>query len=218
MTRTEIRSQINPVTFAVKHSFFKQNGEGTVRCENMDYAMKLVAATSALSDKYDISILKPMKPRVRISGVSSELSEDEIISYLKKQNNLPDPCDAKVIRLQKNEHRQTTIRMCTEGYELMVPSLNHYNSLSLNRYNCSAYGHKASTCDKPPCCPKCAGDHKANEREADFEKCVNCDQRNRERKSPCDEIFDIDHSAWSSNCPIYQKRANNAKQRIDYSV
>ncbi|XP_055523060.1 uncharacterized protein LOC129717229 [Wyeomyia smithii] len=44
--------------------------------------------------------------------------------------------------------------------------------VNVNRcYNCSAYGHKASTCDKPPCCPKCAGDHKANECEADFEKC-----------------------------------------------
>lgn len=91
--------------------------------------------------------------------------------------------------------------------------------INVNRcYNCSAYGHIASACKHPVCCPKCAGGHKANDCEADFEKCVNCDKANGQRKSPYDEILDINHMAWSVDCPLFKKRAYNAKQRIDYSI
>ncbi|XP_053698676.1 uncharacterized protein LOC128745627 [Sabethes cyaneus] len=85
-------------------------------------------------------------------------------------------------------------------------------------FNCSEYGHKASACSKPHCCPKCAGPHDAKECSADFVKCVNCDQLNKRRNAPDDNLVDICHAAWSIDCPLNMKNLKRARQRIDYST
>lgn len=234
VTRADVRNKLDPALFAVKLALFKENGEGSIRCENMECAQKLAnAASKVLSEKYEISILKPLKPRVKITGLSDDVTGDEIVDNLKKQNNLPCSAEIKVIRIQKRESRNYNSAValleidprtfdCLMKLQRVCVGWNRCwitEDVNVNRcYNCSTYGHKAATCNNTCCCPKCAGDHKANECENNYLKCVNCDQANKLRKSSYDELHDVNHAAWSINCPIYRTRANNARQRIDYSI
>lgn len=231
VTKSDIRENIDPVAFCVKAVRYKEDGEAAVRCESKQCALKLVeAASNILTDKYDITILKPLKPRVKIFGLSDTLSADEILDKLKKQNNLPDSADVKVIRLLKNDNRLTGAVLETDAvtFDCLInrqrvnvgwDRCKVVEEINVNRcYNCTEFGHKAANCEKPMCCPKCAGDHKANDCKSDFEKCANCDRANKQRESTLDEVVDINHSAWSRECPIFKRRARNARLKIDYSV
>lgn len=88
---------------------------------------------------------------------------------------------------------------------------------ALRCFNCSEFQHRAATCMKPACCPKCAGGHRVEDCDADFEKCINCHLENVQRSSKHDDLLDVAHSAWSHDCPINLKRLARARQKIDFA-
>lgn len=233
-TKHDICEKFDPIEFAVKELHLRESGEVAVRCENKDQALKLVkAATDMLSVKYTIDIQKPLKPRIKIIGFSKVMSEEKLVSNLKQQNPGANLLDVKVIRITRNEKRtsnQMSVILETDacGFDTLM-KLKQVN-LGWERcrvleatdvmrcFNCSEYGHKAASCVKTACCPKCAGDHKINECLAEFEKCINCHRVNMERQSSDDELLDVTHSSWSSDCPFFVKQLKKARQRIDFSI
>ena len=233
-TQKDVHRKLDPAKFSVKAAIFKDDGEAVIRCDTCEDAQKLAdTATTLLSEKYVISIQKPLKPRIKVFGLSDDLTPEEILTKLARQNNLAESHDLKIIRLQKAKSRKSNpidaiLEVDARSFEHLIRSKRV--NIGWNRckvvevvnvlrcYNCSAYGHKASSCSSNACCPKCSGDHNADECEADFVKCVNCERLNKDRKSPYDEIVDVNHSAWGTDCPIYRKREKIAKQRIDYST
>lgn len=155
------------------------------------------------------------------------------MSKLKKQNNIPEPSEISVTRIVKRKHRSSDsvmayLEMDPQTFDHLM-KMRRVNigwercpiieSIDVMRcYKCSEYGHRASSCMNPLCCPKCADGHEVKDCQSDYEKCVNCDKINKQRTSRDDDIIDICHSAWSTDCPLYQKRLQNTKMRIDYSI
>ncbi|XP_058827814.1 uncharacterized protein LOC131687742 [Topomyia yanbarensis] len=192
---------------------------------------KMSTSKELLSEKYDIEIQKPLKPRIKVTGISEEFSQDEIIGKLKAQNSLPESCELKIVKSQKREHVKNNPFVIT-----LETDANTYNCLlKLQRvnigwdrcrifedvdvfrcYNCSEYGHKAQACSKPVCCPKCAEGHKAKDCEAANAKCVNCVGMNAAAQSATEKMSE-NHAAWSLDCPLYSRRLKLARSRIDYS-
>lgn len=212
----------------------KENGDVIVRCETSTHAQKLVsAAVDILSDDYEVSILKPLKPRLKVIGLSENLDASEFVSTLKKQNGLPDSSDVTLIHMRKIEKWKqfpfiAVLETDAQTFETLIQrqrvnirwdrcqvteNVNVYRC-----FKCSRYGHKAATCVNPTCCPLCAGDHAVQECDATFEKCINCELKNKQRKLPYDELLNINHSAWSSECPVYQKRLKAVRKMVDYSA
>lgn len=233
ITQKDVHRKLDPAEFLVKSAFFKEDGEAVIRCETSENALKFVnAATKMLSEKYDISVQKPLKPRIKIFGISEDFTAEEILTKIRKQNNLPESSDVKIVKLQKAKSRKSNpvdavLEVDAKSFDYLI-KLERVN-IGWNRcramemvnvlrcYNCSAYGHKASSCSNSVCCPRCSGDHNADECEAEYEKCANCERLNKDRKSKNDELLDTNHSAWGTDCPIYQRRYKLAKERIDYS-
>lgn len=230
VTKTAIREKLDPVQFCVKDVFFKPNGDALIQCSSNSLAMNLLkSAQSQLSDKYEVEILKPLKPRLKIVGFSVSMKQEELIYKLRKQNGIPTSAELKLIHLTDEKHTRKSAIIETDaktfallmdlkrvhlGWERCVV----FESINVLRcFNCSEYGHTATNCSKPACCPKCAEYHEVNECTSDYEKCVNCTIVNKEKNLPADFQVDVCHSSWSSECPVYQKRMKKFRQRIDYS-
>lgn len=232
-TKSEICGKLDPVSFAVRDVRIREYGEVAVRCDSKDLALKLVNAASVVfSGKYNIELQKPLKPRIKIIGFTDEMSEEELLSKLRKQNSSLENFDLRVIRVMKNDKRKSNqmsaiLETDARGFETMTKLQRVYLGWercrlvdatdALRCFNCSEFQHKAAVCTKPVCCPKCAGDHKASECEADYEKCINCHLENAKRTCDYDELLDVAHPAWSYDCPVYRKRLSKARQRVDFS-
>lgn len=169
---------------------------------------------------------------MKIIGFDESVSKDKLVDTIKKQNSTLQDVDMNVVRLKKNErHKSNPMTALVEvDASLLVKliKLQRVNvgwfrcrvveDINVNQcYNCFEYGHKACDCTAPACCPKCAECHEFNECESDFQKCVNCYNHNRQFKLNEENQLDIAHSSWSTDCPIFLRRLNRAKQRIDYS-
>lgn len=234
VTLKQVRDKIDPVNFSVKGIRTRENGDVVVRCETSEHAQKLVdAAVDVLSDCYEISVQKPLKPRIKIIGLSEDLDASEFVSVLKKQNELPTSAEITLIRMRKIEKWKqfpfiAIIETDCQTFETLIQRERVHVRWDrcrvaedvnvLRCFKCSKYGHKASSCNNPLCCPICTGDHEATDCDAAFEKCINCELRNKLSKSPYDEQLDVNHSAWSSACPVYQKRLKNVRLMVDYSA
>lgn len=234
VTKRDIQSKLDPISFAVKEVRCRKTGEVSVRCDTKDSAEKMTrTAIECMSEKYEIEMLKAFKPRIKIIGFSDEIDEDELLVKLKKQNEIPETFEMKIIRLLKND--KWKFNPMSAIIETDAPSFEHLMKLRrvnigwercnivevidvLRCFKCSEYGHKASSCSKPVCCPKCAEGHEAKDCDSNFEKCVNCENFNKVQKLPPDEQVDFNHSSWSSECPLLQKRVKRARQRIDYAT
>lgn len=79
-------------------------------------------------------------------------------------------------------------------------------------FKCCGYAHKSQDCKNGLHCARCAGNHDIKECSSEQEKCINCAVSNKDRKTR----LDVNHTAWSSECPIYLRRLRQ-KQYIDYN-
>ncbi|XP_058465695.1 uncharacterized protein LOC131439098 [Malaya genurostris] len=233
-TKQIIREKFDPVTFSVKEVQYRNTGEVSVRCDSNERALKLIdSAKTLLHENYDIELLRPLRPRLKIVGITDELSEEEIVEKIKLQNNLPETSYLKVIRvLNKQTRNNSGLTVIAETDALSFYQLTKLQRINIGWerckvfevvdvmrcYKCSEYGHKAATCVKQLCCPKCAEAHEANECVSDIAKCINCHNQNENLNALNTEKLDISHHSWSSQCPLYKKRLEKAKLRIDYTI
>lgn len=74
-------------------------------------------------------------------------------------------------------------------------------------YNCSAYGHVQTHCQRKMCCPKCGGEHRIDKCKAEQAECPNC---KRAKKS------DTGHKATNPRCPVYKKKLEEKMSRTTY--
>ncbi|XP_055585171.1 uncharacterized protein LOC129738022 [Uranotaenia lowii] len=230
VTRDEIQSNLNPVELEVKDFRSLPSGDVLVRCASASSALQLSDTVNRiLPNRYETEIKAPLKPRIKISGLSEDIDADNIIPLLRQQNNIPESAVLKIVRITKSEGKDMFAIIepdaQTFGQLLRIGRVN----LGWNRcrvteqinvrrcFRCSEFGHIANTCTKPHCCPKCSENHSLNECSSSIQKCGNCMIANTKRTDE-ETLYDIFHSAWSSDCPAYAQRLRLAKQRIDYTT
>lgn len=233
VTKQDIQQKFDPVSFVVKDVRYKESGEASVRCDSRELALNMVsAAKKVLSDNYCIEIQNALKPRVKIIGFAESVTEDKLVSTIRKQNPSLQEEQMKVIRLKKNEKHianpmTALIEVDASSYDKLMKRqrvnigwfrCRVVEDINVNQcYNCFEYGHKARECSAPACCPNCTECHGISECESEILKCVNCYNHNKKFKLNVENQLDTSHSSWSSDCPILQRRRDRAKQRIDYS-
>lgn len=157
-----------------------------------------------------------------------EINFNEFIKLLRKQNECLDNTDELEVVSTKKRHNGTVdVILSTDtntfnkliemnkikiGFEMCRV---RENLIVLRCYKCNQYNHTAKDCKQSVSCPKCAGPHSVQECDVtNVSKCINCVKA----KEDLSMNLNVNHCAWSFDCPIYQRHYNKKKSRIRYST
>ncbi|KAJ3644187.1 hypothetical protein Zmor_026857 [Zophobas morio] len=236
-TRSDILKKVNIMDEKIAVTKVKPVSSGglLISCNDAAGGKKFKEIASVnLSETYNIKEVNSFHPKIRIVGFSSDVSENLLLSYMKKQN--PDLIQqssfCKLIRLWPTRSNKNVFQADVEvdivTYNLLLKSghvligLNPcsvYDAIGIPRcYNCNGYFHSSKQCKKELSCPLCAGKHKVkdcpfSDLDSDTENkkcCINCKiMRNRP------ENLNLNHAAWEYNlCESYKAALNSFKKNL----
>lgn len=231
VTRDYIKNKIDPASIPINNVRSVSNGGIIIECQSKTAADTLRQETiEKLGSEYDVSTPSGMNPRVKVIGLSEELSNEQIINYIRTQNDcVSDSAELKFIKLEesKNINKKyrkfncivemdgTTYSKCMEQGKLNIKWDRCYivEAVQVTRcFNCSGFNHVADNCTKPKVCPKCAEEHNINQCQSTVEKCVNCINSNLNLHLN----LDTNHAVWSRDCQVYQRKLSFKRQKINY--
>lgn len=228
-TKKEVRGEIDQSFVGIKSVRNAKNGAILVECKSMNEADTLVTqANKTIGEKYEIFIEQPKKPKIKIIGMDKEYEDEDLKEIVLRQNEISAIKHLKIVKVIRvpgrkfnavsiiceidSETFQQVMRRGKLNIEWEVCTVvEHVNVLRC--FNCCAYGHRSNDCTKNKKCVKCAGDHDVKDCSSDDEKCINCVTLNIERKLN----INVDHPAWSRDCPVFKRNMKVSKQFIDYS-
>ncbi|KAJ3666501.1 hypothetical protein Zmor_001940 [Zophobas morio] len=226
-TKSDIISNIQPDSEPgiIKVKFIK-NGGIVLNYEHPSELKKL-SQLKDLSDKYEISDLKTPKPKLRISGISSDIDEQQIIPFLIKQNKhiFSESSQCKILKYfpikNRNNYFQVILEVNISTYKnallyghclIGLDGCNIYDAIDVIRcFNCNGLNHSLKTCKKKISCPRCSGPHRVNDCHATNEqlRCINCVSI-QIKDNLSDE--DISHACWDiNNCFFYKRTIEKIK-------
>lgn len=185
--------------------------------------------TTKLGPGYTVSKPKPRVPKLILSGLSREYSEEELLNEVRETNFGFNPNDSfKVV------HHKKMIRNNEESWTYIIEAPpNTFNKLvhryisvdfydhfvkehieAVRCYNCQGYNHKSVSCASACKCARCGRGHKTTEcARSSSLSCINCVDSNKKNGTK----FNTNHSCGSASCKVHQQMMNNVKSKIDYS-
>lgn len=227
-TKKEVRNKINPSQMGIKSVRNGMNGAIIVECGTKTEAEGLLnKVRDELGDNYEAAIPQPKRPRIKILGVEDEYDDDELRTILKSQNDIENVQYLKVVKTIKRRrgvYTEFTLICETDPstFEQIMRRGRLFIDLDscrvtecvdiLRCYKCCGFSHKSQECKNNLHCARCAGDHDIKECSSEQVKCINCAVSNKERKT----TLDVNHTAWSFDCPVYLKRVKFSRQYIGY--
>lgn len=223
-TKRDIMKNIDPVDLNLKVSQVKQVKDGGlfISCEDSEGADNIKKIVrEKLSPDYRVSDVKKFLPKVKIVGLDENYPADEIVKFLRGQNNvISNSSHLRVLKTwatnKNSEIFQAIIEMDADTYTMVMKQgklfvnfdvCSVYDATELMIcYNCSGFNHGQSKCSHNTACPRCAGDHCLNSCTSSVRKCINCFNA---------KLNDFEHAAWDAGkCPIYLKKFNNLKSSL----
>lgn len=228
-TQAELRNAIDPIASNIRGTRHVKNGGVLVTCEDSSSSSKCQEdLVSKLGSKYSVKPLDQNKPLLKIVGLYSKMSEDELVNSIRAQN---DSCDAnsciQLIEMKVQRNGVTAIietDATSYGNILRNGRLNIefercrvFPFIKITRcYKCQEYGHIANYCKKSQhICGKCGDEHKTDECTSETRKCVNCVYAKDVLKA--DPNIDINHYAWSFKCPVFERKQNGLLNKTRYT-
>lgn len=227
-TKEDLIKCIDPANADFSFSKVKQvsNGGILLGCKTTEDSEKFMKlAKEKLSGDYNIRESPGIHPRIRVSGICDNLSEDSLLKLIKK-NNMPyilPESDIKLIKLlptkKNNKIFQAILQVDKFTYERVMKagkiligydSCPVFDGLEVYRcYNCNGFHHSQKNCTKQLCCPRCGDGHLIKDCKSKVLRCCNC----QKLKDAIPDIS-IDHAAWDTkNCTAYDRA--RAKVRSD---
>ena len=240
-TRSDVLKNVNFIDEKIAITHVKQVSSGglIISCQDESDGKKFkeIAAVN-LAENYKIKEVEPLRPSVRVVGMSKDISKELIVTYLKKQN--PDLFNQsfvyKLIRFwpthSNKEIYQADIEVDIRTYNLLLKSghvlvgLNPctvYDAVTVPRcYRCNGFFHSSRQCKNELSCPMCAEKHKINECPISREtsdisekvRCINCKNMRSRPENICEN-----HAAWEYNkCTSYKIALDKFKQDLFSNV
>lgn len=227
LTEKDFKQRIDPNLVQVNSLRKGPKGGLAVVCESKVESDKLEKiAMEELGENY---IIEPQKERsvlIKITDIGEELSEDELITALKNQNEFLADKQMKMINFFKvNSSRSFSaiIEVTSETSELIIENgfvkimfskCRVFEYIRINRcFKCQGYNHKAFECKHMRACKKCAGDHDLKECESNVIKCVNCKIANEKFNLN----FNENHRVTSGRCAVFNKKIKVFKGKVQFS-
>lgn len=202
------------------------NGGLAIECESVVGSNILLKdASNKLGENYVVTIPSKRPTKVRIIGMSEQISSEKILEKIVAQNpeifhfgysvevvstfKVKDRFGAKLVVDSDSFDRLIASSKLRLGWDICRV----HEAFDLVRcYNCSGYHHLSKNCTAKKQCPKCAGEHTLIECESSIEKCCNC----AEAAKSLNLVLRTDHSALSSDCPVYIRKINSQRRRTNY--
>lgn len=230
-TRDAIKEKIDPTKVPIEN--LRNASKGTVVMEGKtkeDVKRIKECVEKEMGEQYDVKMTELIKPKIIISGMDEQFTNEKLINNLRKQNDiLKDIEEIEVLfsysykDSYKNVKYSAVIKIDGENFKNIVDSkvnigwnkcfVREY--LSVRRcYNCLGYYHNAKDCTKKKSCKKCAGDHDIKDCKSEIIKCVNCINANDKLKLN----LDIYHKASSKECNVFLRKLSIERRKINYSI
>jgi hypothetical protein len=140
-----------------------------------------------LVDSYEIKDLKTISPRLRISGVSSDLGKEHIISFLVKQNSsvFSNPSQLKILKYFPTKKKPDVFQFILQvDVNTYIKALNSkhcligldncyiFDAIDVIRcYRCNGYHHSHTFCKRNLSCPRCSESHEVKECKSTVLRC-----------------------------------------------
>lgn len=223
-TKIDIVSNINPVDSNINISKIKnvRNGGILIGCSNVEGAKNFKKlASQKLSENYEVKELKNVNPRLKIVGMSEKYSEEQLLLFLKSQNNVM--CENSVCKVLKvwptkkcSDVYQAIVELDGETYCRVLNTGNLfvnfdnciiYEALDLKIcYKCSGLNHVQKFCNATIACPKCSLNHCISDCNSSNLRCINCVNA---------KLDDCNHAALdTSKCPTYKQKLEQYKSSL----
>lgn len=231
VTRDEIKNKIDPASIPINNVRSVSNGGIIIECQSKTAADALRLETvEKLGSEYDVSTPSGMNPRIKVIGLSEDLTSEQIVNYIRTQNDcINETAELKFIKLEesKNVNKKyrkyncivemdgTTYSKVMEHGKLNIKWDRCYvvEAVQVTRcFNCSGFNHVADKCSRPKVCPKCADEHNINQCNSTVEKCINCINSNINLHLN----LETNHAVWSRDCQVYQRKLSFKRQKINY--
>lgn len=181
-----------------------------------------------LGNNYDVILPEIKHPRLRITNINVELSNDDLIEELKKHNPNIENLDMKLIttiprKFRSHIYKVAVVELKSDEYEkliqietLMLPwrECKVIEHVYIKRcFKCCGFSHISKDCKaKHQVCSKCGGAHKFTDCKSQKLCCLNCKEANDKFKTN----LDTKHHAWSKECIVLQRRIKTLKSKIEY--
>nr|XP_015840434.1 PREDICTED: uncharacterized protein LOC107399195 [Tribolium castaneum] len=168
-------------------------------------------------------------PKIQIFDVPKELETEELVNEILKQEGLPNTIPKKFVKSAfkvgnkegKTNHWVVEVHPAARNYFIKAGSRLYisWKSLHIRDYlritrcfKCQKFGHVSTCCNSEKQCGYCA----SNDHES-----VTCIFKNEETKYKCSNCKragqqNLNHSAGSTVCPIYNHRLQEAIKNIDF--
>ncbi|KAI8120531.1 hypothetical protein CVS40_8209 [Lucilia cuprina] len=226
-TKEELNKKVDPVNLKITKIENRKNGTVIIQSENNEEREKIKNAIQIkLNENYDIKVPSPRNLILKITDISFDYTEDEIIEKIKKQNPI---INGELKLIQKYEYKINDKRKIYT-IKVIVDNDTYYKLISEQKINigwercrvfdgtdiiqcmkCRGYNHKARECKNQECCLKCHGCHKTKECDKEqINKCINCIRMNNRLNMGLDD----NHQTNNKECPVYQNKLKIKKKNL----
>ena len=230
-----VKNIIDPLTDPITRCRKTMRGKVVIECKDEE-SVKMVKnkLTQNMPNDFEVDTPKPVMPMIKIVSVSDYKSNDQLFKYMRKQNSDVFDEDDKLEYVTsykpttKAGVQQTTTVIVKLTHRCFVKALEKkrllinwdsckvYEHVDVQRcYKCSRLGHYVDTCPSDTyTCARCMGPHSVSMCDsAAVLRCANCVDVNATKNLD----LPVDHCAWSAQCPVMMRRAENVKKNIIYS-
>lgn len=225
VTKSAISEVVDPSKFPIINVRETKNGGLVVECKDdleTDNLKKDVE--QKLGANYEVITPSGRTPKVKIIGLSDELTADKIMEQLLLQNGtIFRDGSYKVVQTFKTKKSYgaklevdgTVFKRLIDAGRVLIgwdSCVVHEAFDVLRCYNCLGFHHTAKNCKSAKACIKCGLEHESSNCQAKSESCVNCVKAAK----AFNLNIDIGHGALSKLCTVYQKKLSEERSLIDY--
>lgn len=224
-TRIDLRTSVDILN--VKGARSCQSGGMVLTCNNNENSEEFQQSIQdKIGDKYDVNIMEPKKPTLKIIGLFSKLSSEYLEERIRIQNDLIlQDSFIKVLEVKESPRGVVaTMEADVSTYERIVQAgkLNIefercrvFPHVNVTRcFNCQEFGHISRFCKNATLCGKCSSEHKTNDCQSDANKCVNCIFA--KEKLHIENDIDVNHNSWSVRCPVFLRKQEVTLKRLRF--
>lgn len=225
-TKEDLKNVIDPANIQMNHARDLSKGGLAISCSSSGASIELQKlAMEKMGVNYEVKLTELKKPKIKIIGMSEELTHEEIVTKLKAQNEFLKSAEITVVHKYVGLKGYHTAVLEVEGDTFSklldagrvfidFDSCRIIEDLHVMRcFKCGEYYHKGKECQNKIACQKCGLEHDTATCNSTFIKCVNCIKAVTTYKV----TLDVNHTAYDKNCPMYKRKMMMARKRISYN-
>ncbi|XP_067614709.1 uncharacterized protein PF3D7_1120000-like [Eurosta solidaginis] len=226
-TKKALKKVIEPTEGLITTVTNINKGAIIVECKNSEAVEEVQKKVNKeIGQEYATEKLRETKKRraLKIVGLSTKLNDERIIECVKKQNDIEDNKELKIIKVYEDRNKREEsyniiIETDCETYEHLIEkkrikvewdSCRVFEHINVPRcFKCLGFQHKASDCTFKQACSKCGEQHDVKECNSNIIRCVNCFDLVRRKVID----VEVDHYAYSTKCPAYIRYLQSKKAK-----